>query len=61
MRGETVEIRRFGSFRLKKRKNRLARNPRTGEPVPIPDRYVPFFKPSNDFKKLIPQSGPEKK
>ncbi|MGB9561695.1 MAG: HU family DNA-binding protein [bacterium] len=61
MRGETVEIRRFGSFRLKKRKNRLARNPRTGEPVPIPDRFIPFFKPSNDFKKLIPQSGIGKK
>jgi|YelNatPaOPRAMG01_1025707.scaffolds.fasta_scaffold34517_2 nucleoid DNA-binding protein len=54
-RGETIEIRRFGSFRLKRRKSRVARNPRTGEPVPIPDRYVPFFKPSNEFKKMIPQ------
>ena len=51
--GESIEIRRFGVFMLKKRKKRLARNPRTGEPVPIPERYVPFFKPSVEFKKLV--------
>ncbi len=51
--GESIEIRRFGVFQLKRRKKRIARNPRTGEPVPIPERFVPFFKPSVEFKKLV--------
>ena len=53
--GHDIEIRRFGTFKLKKRKPRIARNPRTGEPVPIEDRIIPVFKPSRAFKILIPQ------
>jgi len=51
--GHNIEIRRFGTFKLKVRKPRMARNPRTGEPVPIGKRVVPVFKPSNEFKEQI--------
>jgi nucleoid DNA-binding protein len=51
--GNNIEIRGFGTFKIKQRKARKARNPRTGEEVPVPDRMVPVFKPSNEFKALI--------
>ncbi|MBI3871821.1 MAG: integration host factor subunit beta [candidate division Zixibacteria bacterium] len=51
--GKNIEIRGFGTFKVKTRKARKARNPRTGEEVPVPDRKVPVFKPSNEFKGLI--------
>jgi len=51
--GQNIEIRGFGTFKVKARKARKARNPRTGEEVPVPDRKVPVFKPSNEFKALI--------
>ncbi|MCK4427879.1 MAG: integration host factor subunit beta [candidate division Zixibacteria bacterium] len=51
--GNNIEIRGFGTFKIKLRKARKARNPRTGEEVPVPDRKVPVFKPSNEFKALI--------
>jgi nucleoid DNA-binding protein len=54
--GKDIEIRRFGTFKLKKRRPRIARNPRTGSPVPIKDRIIPVFKPSKAFKILIPQA-----
>jgi len=44
--GNKIEIRGFGSFKVKQRKERVARNPRTGEVVIIPSRAVPTFKPS---------------
>ncbi|RKZ30698.1 integration host factor subunit beta [bacterium] len=53
--GNDIEIRRFGTFKLKKRKPRIARNPRTGEAVPIKERIVPVFKPSKAFKTKVPQ------
>lgn len=43
VRGERVEIRGLGSFRIKERAARLGRNPKTGEPVRIPGRRVPHF------------------
>jgi len=51
--GNNIEIRGFGTFKVKARKARKARNPRTGEEVPVPDRKVPVFKPSNEFKAAI--------
>lgn len=51
--GNNIEIRGFGTFKIKHRKSRKARNPRTGEEVPVPDRKVPVFKPSSEFKNLI--------
>jgi nucleoid DNA-binding protein len=51
--GHNIEIRGFGTFKIKVRKARKARNPRTGDVVPVPDRKVPVFKPSNEFKNMI--------
>ena len=44
--GNGIEIRGFGTFKLRHRKARMARNPRTGEPVRVPARVSPVFKPS---------------
>ncbi len=49
----TIEIRGFGTFYTKERKPRPARNPKTGEVVPLPRRAVPLFKHSNDLKVKI--------
>ena len=43
-RGDRVELRGFGAFSVKKREARIGRNPRTGETVPVDEKYVPFFK-----------------
>lgn len=51
--GEHIEIRGFGTFKVRKRRPRLARNPRTGESVRVPARLVPVFKPSRLFKAQI--------
>ncbi|RKZ12985.1 integration host factor subunit beta [bacterium] len=48
--GDRVELRGFGSFKVKQRGERLARNPRTGESVVVPPKRVPFFKASNELK-----------
>ncbi len=46
-RGEGIEIRGFGTFKVRHRKPRTARNPRTGEPVEVPARAAPVFQPSS--------------
>jgi DNA-binding protein HU-beta len=51
--GRNIEIRGFGSFKVKKRKGRMARNPRTGEQVPVQDHYVPIFKVSKELKTVV--------
>ncbi|MBN2542372.1 integration host factor subunit beta [bacterium] len=51
--GERIELRRFGTFMLKERKSRMARNPRTGDPVKIPKRQIPVFKVSKLFKDML--------
>ena len=51
--GHNIEIRGFGSFKTKIRKRRLARNPRTGEPVEVPPKSVPVFKPSKKLRAEI--------
>ena len=43
--GETVELRNFGVFKVKSRKGRIGRNPRTGEEVQVPEKKVVVFKP----------------
>lgn len=50
---EHIEIRGFGTFKVRHRKSRMARNPRTGEPVEVPARAVPVFKPSRLFKEKV--------
>ena len=48
--GNHIEIRGFGTFKLKTRKPRVGRNPKTDEKVPVPARTVPTFKFSREFK-----------
>ena len=52
-RSEKVELRNFGVFKVKERKARFGRNPRTGESVPVPPRKVVVFKPGLEMKKRI--------
>ena len=51
--GDNIEIRGFGTFKLRHRKARTARNPRTGEAVAVPPRVAPVFKPSNHFSSRV--------
>lgn len=51
--GGKVELRGFGSFRLRERASRQGRNPKTGERVFVPAKTVPYFKPGKDLKELI--------
>ena len=51
--GTTVELRNFGIFKVKSRKGRTGRNPRTGEKVPVPPKRVVTFKPGLLMKKDI--------
>ena len=52
-RSEKVELRNFGVFKIKERKARYGRNPRTGESVPVPPRKVVVFKPGLEMKYKI--------
>ena len=51
--GEKIELRGFGSFRLRKREPRKGRNPKTGDKVDVPPKRVPYFKPGKELKDLI--------
>jgi integration host factor subunit beta len=51
--GGRIEIRGFGSFSLHYRRPKLARNPKTGEPVPLGERYVVHFKPGKELRQLV--------
>ena len=51
--GENIEIRGFGTFKVRRRKTRTARNPRTGDPVEVPSRNVPVFKPSKHLRNRV--------
>lgn len=53
--GERIEIRGFGSFTLHFRAPRIGRNPRTGDPVSLPARYVPHFKPGKELRQRVDQ------
>lgn len=50
---KNIEIRGFGTFKVRERKSRLARNPRTGDPVEVPPRAVPVFKPSKELRAMV--------
>ena len=54
--GDTIEIRGFGSFRLRTRRPRNGRNPRTGEPVDVPSKTIPYFKMGKHLKGFLKQS-----
>ena len=51
--GRRVEIRGFGSFSLHYRPGRLGRNPKTGEPVSLPPKYAPHFKPGKELRERV--------
>ena len=51
--GDKVEIRGFGNFKLRSRKARKARNPKTGEAVDVPPKKVPYFKVGKELREMI--------
>ena len=57
VRGDRVEVRGFGSFSVRHRDGRRGRNPRTGEPVDIPPRRVPFFTVGKDLRERVSGGG----
>ena len=52
-----IELRNFGVFQVKERKARMARNPKTGEPVPVPARRVVKFVPGKRMTEKVAASG----
>lgn len=54
--GEGIEIRGFGSFSVRPYKPYAGRNPRTGNPVPVSAKRLPFFKVGKELKELVDQS-----
>jgi len=56
--GEKIELRGVGSFRVRERGARRGLNPKTGEPVSIPAKRVPYFKAGKELKELINESTP---
>ena len=59
-RGEKIELRGFGSFRLRRREPRKGRNPKTGDRVEVPSKRVPYFKPGKELKELINRESESK-
>jgi len=51
--GGSIELRGFGSFRVRERAARMARNPQTDEPIEVPRQFVPAFKPSRQFRDVV--------
>jgi len=54
---EKIELRGFGSFRIRQRRSRQGRNPKTGEKVDVPAKRIPYFKPGKELKELINAAG----
>ena len=55
--GARVELRGFGAFSVRHRKARAGRNPRTGAPVSVPEKHVPFFRTGKDLRESIDASS----
>lgn len=51
--GEKIELRGFGSFRIRERGPRLGRNPKTGDQVQVPAKLIPYFKPGKELKEML--------
>ena len=51
--GEKVELRGFGSFKVRARRSRDGRNPKTGEAVHVPSKTVPYFKPGKELRERV--------
>lgn len=54
--GERIEIRGFGSFSLHFRPPRIGRNPKTGDAVELPSKFVPHFKPGKGLRDMVNES-----
>ena len=52
-RGDRIEIRGFGSFALNYRPPRVGRNPKSGEKVQVPEKYVPHFKAGKELRERV--------
>jgi integration host factor subunit beta len=52
-RDDKIELRGFGSFRVRRRRSRHGRNPKTGDRVDVPEKRIPYFKPGKELKDLI--------
>jgi len=48
--GEKIELRGFGSFRIRQRGSRMGRNPKTGARVHVPAKRIPYFKPGRELR-----------
>ncbi len=57
-RGDRVELRGFGAFSVKRRDARVGRNPRTGAPVSVDEKSVPFFKTGKEMRERLNDGGP---
>ena len=55
---DKIELRGFGSFRVRRRRSRQGRNPKTGDHVDVPEKRIPYFKPGKELKDLINHDGP---
>ena len=55
--GDRIEIRGFGSFSLNYRPARKGRNPKSGETVPVPAKYVPHFKAGKEMRERVEESA----
>ena len=55
VRGDRIEIRGFGSFALNYRPPRTGRNPKSGDKVSVPAKWVPHFKAGKELKELLNQ------
>ena len=51
--GKKVELRGFGSFRIRQRNARIGRNPKSGQKVEVPSKKVPFFKAGKELRQLV--------
>ena len=56
---EKIELRGFGSFRIRRRRSRQGRNPKTGARVDVPAKKIPYFKPGKELKELINNNSSE--
>lgn len=57
--GDKIELRGFGSFRIRHRGSRVGRNPKTGDQVYVPPKRIPYFKPGKDLREVLNQDGRE--
>ncbi len=51
--GSPVELRGFGSFRIRERRARVGRNPKTGESVQVPAKRIPYFRPGKELQDIL--------